>query len=232
MTAIPEQADSLSPRQRRKALRRLRNEPPVRSLLEEIGNSVSHGAGALLSVAGMIILLVKARTVSARAAAVIYGSCLILLFLMSCLYHAFPRGSGVKRLWRRFDYSSIYLLIGGTFTPMWLVSIRGTTGLVLCCAQWLVIIAGITLIAVFGPGSLRPMHQTLYMVLGWTGLVFLPRLWRGNTGFFWTLLAGGVLYTLGVIPFARKTKGAHFLWHLFVLGGAAVQWAGICRYLY
>ena len=208
------------------------NEPPRRTVLEEVGNSVTHGVGALLSIAGTVLLLLKADTGIKVFSALVYGSCLMLLFLMSCLYHAFRSGSRVKRLWRRFDYISIYLLIGGTFTPMWLVWWADHTGHLLCIAQWAVIITGVTLIGVFGPGRPKWLHMTLFIVLGWAGLIFLPRLLREQLPLFIFILAGGVVYTLGIIPFALKKKGAHFLWHFFVLFGALLHWFGIYLYVY
>ena len=155
-----------------------------------------------------------------------------MMFLMSCLYHSFRWGSGVKRLWRRFDYISIYLLIGGTFTPMWLLFWRGQTGTVLCIVQWVLILLGVTFVAIFGPGRPRVLHPVLFVVLGWVGLIFLPRMIRENMPLFLFTLAGGVIYTVGIIPFALKRKGAHFLWHFFVFFGAIVHWFGIYFFLY
>ncbi len=208
------------------------NEPPRRSVPEEVGNAVTHGVGALFSIAGTVLLLLKSDTGLKLFAAIVYGACLILMFLMSCLYHSFRWGSRVKRLWRRFDYLSIYLLIGGTFTPMWLLSWGGTAGAVLCAAQWAVILTGITLIAVFGPRRPRALHIAVYIVMGWCGLFFLPRLLREDTRLLLSTLIGGVIYTLGIIPFALKKKGAHFIWHFFVLFGAVAHWFGIYLFLY
>ena len=211
---------------------RMRNEPPRRSVLEEIGNSVTHGLGALLSVAALVLMLTHSKSSSQTIAACIYGSCLILMFSMSCLYHAWRSGSTVKRLWRRFDYSSIYLLIGGTFAPLLLSYVGGRTGLVLFIVQWCVIAVGISLIGVFGPGHLRKLHMALYILLGWSGLVFMPSMLQRSPQLFAFILGGGITYTLGIIPFARHRKGAHFLWHFFVLFGAIIQWFGIYLYLY
>ena len=105
---------------RKKKIQKL-NEPPKLTNLEEVGNAVTHGIGALLAIAGMVLLLVKSDTGLKVMASCFYGISLFFLMLMSCLYHAFKSGSTVKRLWRRFDYSSIYLLIGGTFAPLCLV---------------------------------------------------------------------------------------------------------------
>ena len=208
------------------------NEPPKRSVLEEIGNAVTHGVGTLFAVAGLVLLLVKAQTPTGVFCAVVYGICLMMMFLMSCLYHSFRWGTKVKRLWRRFDYISIYLLIGGTFTPMWLLFWGGQAGTLFCIAQWVLILLGIVFVAVFGPGRPRTLHPVLFVVLGWVGLVFLPRMVRENLPLFLFILTGGIIYTVGVIPFALKRKGAHFLWHFFVFFGAVVHWFGIYFFLH
>ncbi len=209
-----------------------RNDPPVRGLLEEIGNAITHGVGAGLSIAGFILLLLKSDTGLKIMASCFFGICLIILFLMSCLYHAFKTGLFVKKLWRRFDYSSIYLLIGGTFAPMCLVYWGDVKGIVMFCIQWALIIAGVTFIGVFGPGRFRPIHYTLYFLIGWSGLLFIPDMFRNNLPLFFTILGGGVLYTVGMIPFVKDTKGAHFIWHIFVLAGAIAHWFGIYLFVY
>lgn len=211
---------------------KVRKEPPKRSVLEEVGNAVTHGIGALAGIAALVLMLVRSDTPARLASSIVYGSCLVMMFLMSCLYHSFKWGTTVKRLWRRFDYISIYLLIGGTFTPLWLLYWGGTAGLVFCIAEWAVIITGITLIGVFGPEKARAVHMTLYVVMGWSGLVFFPKLLGDNIPLLALILGGGLMYTLGIIPFALKRKGAHFIWHFFVLFGAAAHWIGIFLYLY
>lgn len=208
------------------------NEPPKRTVLEEVGNAVVHGVGALFSIAGMILLLMRSDTGVKVLSSLVYGICLILMFLMSCLYHAFKWGTRVKRVWRRFDYCSIYLLIGGTFTPLWLLYWGGQMGTILCIAQWVIIATGVTLISVFGPGRIKWLHMTLYIVMGWAGLVFLPRMVQNDLPLFCFILGGGIIYTLGIIPFAKKAKGAHFIWHFFVLFGAIAHWLGIYLYVY
>ena len=208
------------------------NEPPKRSLLEEIGNAITHGLGAGLSIAGFVILLVYSDTGLKLMASLFYGICLKLLFLMSCLYHSFKTGLAVKRLWRRFDYSSIYLLIGGSFAPFCLVYWGDVKGIVMFSIQWGLIILGITLIGVFGPGRLRPIHFTLYFLIGWSGVLFIPGMVKDNMPLFLMTLGGGIIYTVGMIPFARKKKGMHFIWHIFVLLGAATMWLGIWLFIY
>ena len=209
-----------------------RKEPPWRPVIEEVGNAVTHGVGAVLSIAGMILMLISATTPVHVLSAAVYGGCMLLMFLMSCLYHSFKWGTTVKRIWRRFDYISIYLLIGGTFTPLWLLFWSGNMGTILCIIQWVIIVTGITLIGVFGADKVRAIHMTMYIVLGWLGLVFLPKMFTEDMALFLYVLGGGVLYTIGIIPFALKRKGAHFIWHFFVLFGAAAHWCGIFLELY
>lgn len=209
-----------------------RNEPPKLTTLEEVGNSVTHGIGAGLSIAGFILLLLRSNTALKLLASCFYGICLILLFTMSCLYHAWKSGLFVKKLWRRFDYCSIYLLIGGTFAPMCLVYWGDTKGIVMFCIQWGLILTGITFIGIFGPARLMPLHFTLYFLIGWSGLLYVPGMVRNDFWLFIMILTGGILYTVGMIPFSKDNKGMHFIWHIFVLLGAAFHWFGIYLFLY
>lgn len=223
-------------KEREKEIRRIRirelNEPPKLTILEEVGNSVTHGIGAMLAIAGMVLLLLKSDTGLKVMASCFYGISLLFLMLMSCLYHSFRSGSIVKRLWRRFDYSSIYLLIGGTFAPLYLVYWGNTLGIVLFCVQWFLIILGITIIGVFGPGRFSWIHFTLYFVIGWSGIMFFPQWVRNDITLFWMILVGGVIYTVGMIPFSRNRKYNHFIWHFFVLAGAIIHWFAIYLLVY
>lgn len=225
---------------------REKNEPPKLPVLEEIGNAVTHGVGAIIGIVFLILMIVASKTPRQYVSGIIYCLCLIVMMTMSCLYHSFKSGSRVKRLWRRFDYSSIYLLIGGTFAPLYLVllntypfelgniSFNGSTlGLVLFIIQWVVIATGITFVAIFGPGRLRWLHYPLYFILGWSGLLLVPIMIKNCIGLFWFILGGGIIYTLGMIPFVKRgRKAAHFIWHFFVLAGAIAQWIGIFIYIF
>ena len=95
-----------------------------------------------------------------------------------------------------------------------------------------VILLGVTAVAVLGPGRWRPLHYTLYFLIGWSGLMLIPDFWQNNRLLLWFILLGGIAYTLGMIPFARSTKYDHCVWHLFVLAGAALQWLGIYLCIY
>lgn len=207
--------------------------PPYRSVLEEIGNAVTHGVGSLFSIVAFILMLLQSHTAQEYVGAFVYFVGLFLMFTMSTLYHCFPYGSKVKRIFRRFDYSSIYLLIGATFAPILLCYIGGTLGILFFIVQWSIIIIGITFIAIFGPTRLKFIHFPLYILLGWSGLFFLPNMIKHNIVLFGYILSGGIVYTLGIIPFVIDKKVSHFIWHIFVMIGAFVQWLGIylCLYL-
>lgn len=208
-------------------------DPPWRNLLEEIGNAVSHGAGSLFAVVALILMCIAADTKMEYFGAAVYFVGEMLMFTISCLYHAFKHGSAVKRLFRRFDYSSIYLMIGGTFAPILLAYSRSPLAIWFFIIQWAVIATGITFIGVYGPTRLKWLHFPLYLLLGWCGVMFIPEmLTRGDYLLFGLILGGGVIYSIGVIPFALKDRVAHFIWHLFVLGGAVVQWLGIYLVIY
>lgn len=226
------QNDKAQEKEERKRRIQEQNEPPVLTVAEEVGNAVTHGLGAVLALVGMILLLLKSDTPLKVTASCFYGLSLFLMMLMSCLYHSFASGSKVKRVWRRFDYSSIYLLIGGTFAPLCLVSWGNSVGIALFCIHWTVIIVGITLIAVFGPAKWKPLHFSLYFIIGWSGLMFLPGWYTNNRPLLWMILLGGLSYTLGMIPFALHKKYSHFIWHLMVLLGAGLHWAGVYFFVY
>ena len=219
-------------RMERRELARIKNEPPRLTLGEEVFNTISHGLGAGLAVVAMVLLLARSHSGLEIMATCFYGISMVVMMLSSSIYHAMPSGSKVKRVCRRFDYTSIYLLIGGTFAPILLMYLGGTLGIVLFCVQWGIILCGVTLVFVFGPGRWRPLHFTLYFLLGWSGLLFIPTFYLHSPKLLWFILAGGLLYTLGMIPFARKGKWNHSIWHLFVLAAAVLHWMGIYTQIY
>lgn len=209
-----------------------KNNGPRRSVLEEIGNAVTHGVGALFAITATFLMLLKCDSPRDYIATVMYGLGMFLTFLSSCLYHSFKFGTGVKRLFRRFDYLCIYLLIGSTFAPITLCFAANEFGTVFFLLQWIVILAGISIMAIFGPTKFRQLHFALYVVLGWSALMFLPQMIKTNMPLFAWILGGGLLYTIGLIPFKVDKRVMHFIWHFFVLFGAVVQWVGIYLYVY
>ncbi len=204
------------------------------NLGEEIANSITHGIGAGLSVAGLTLLVVFAsiygdvwRVVSFS----IYGSTLILLYLASTLYHSFqnPR---VKRVFKIIDHAAIYLLIAGTYTPILLVNMRGAWGWTLFVVIWGLTLAGIVL-KIFFIHRFKKLSTVIYVLMGWLCIVAIKEMIATIPpgGLAW-LIAGGITYTLGVIFYVwHKLPYNHAIWHLFVLGGSICHFFAILFYV-
>jgi hemolysin III len=209
------------------------NSAPKRGVLEEVGNSITHGVGALVGVLGLVLLLMNSNSKLELTASLVYGISIVMMMLMSCLYHAFKCDTVVKRIFRRFDYIGIYLLIGGTFAPIYLIYYGNTLGVVLFCIQWLLIIIGITFISIFGPGRVKILNFILYFAIGWSGIMFIPDFIKNNINLLNFILLGGLVYTFGMIPFSmKKSKISHFIWHFCVIFGALIQYLGIIQFIY
>ena len=208
--------------------------PPKQSVGEEIANSVTHGIGALLSIAGTVILIVRAAMYGTTIHVVsfaIYGLSLILLHTSSSLYHALhaPRA---KRVFWVFDHSTIYLLIAGTYTPFLLISLSGSWGLGMMIAIWTLAIIGI-LLATLCVGRFRKTALALYLGMGWLIVLVSRELWHSVPHEALVFVAaGGASYTLGVAFYVwKRLPYSHMIWHLFVLGGSICHYFGILLYL-
>jgi hemolysin III len=213
-----------------------RNRPSYhdQSIGEEIANGITHGIGAALAVTGLVILVVFAalygdawRVVSFS----IYGATLVILYLISTLYHSFtnPRA---KRLFQIFDHCSIYLLIAGSYTPLTLTVLRGPWGWTLFGLIWGLAITGIVL-KIWFIGRFKAFSIVLYIAMGWLVVIALKPLFTlvDHALIKW-LVIGGLSYTLGVIFYAaKKMPYHHAIWHLFVLGGSISHYFGILLHL-
>lgn len=218
-----------------------RVEPPHHSILEEIGNAVSHGLGSILAVIGLVLMLIHSKNGYMKLSSIIYMASMFFMCLNSCLYHSFKWGKTVKRIWRRFDYTSIYLMICGTFAPLQLVELGrefGNLGQDLGIAYfaliWLLAIVGIIFTCTFGPERTRKLNFPLYFIIGWSALCMVPGWFMYNRNLFYYIFAGGVVYSLGMIPFGllRGKNVAHFIWHIFVIVGSIIQFLGIYLYIF
>lgn len=200
------------------------------TLGEELFNAITHGIGALLSVAGCVVLLVRCHQLGDSVAAVssaIYGTTLIILYTMSTLYHALANEK-TKAVFRVFDHVTIYLLIAGTYTPYTLACLGGALGWTLFGIVWAAAIVGI----VFSSISLRrfqKLSMICYIAMGWVILIAIKPLWQviGTLPMVF-LVIGGVLYTGGVLFYQMKeSRYMHSIWHLFVIAGSIFQYFSI-----
>jgi len=197
---------------------------------EEIANSLTHGVGLALSIAGFVVLVVLAAMRGSAwriVSCAVYGSTLICLYTASTLYHGI-RSRRLKRVLKICDHSAIYLLIAGTYTPFLLVNLRGSWGWSLFAVIWGLAMAGI-LFKVWFVEHFSILSTAVYVVMGWLALVAVkPMLLRiPLSGLFW-LLAGGVLYTAGVVFYAwKKVPYNHAIWHGFVLAGSTCHYVAV-----
>jgi hemolysin III len=204
------------------------------TLGEELVSAISHGAGTLLAAAALILMVI----VSVRAAdpwqlssAIVYGVTLLLLYLMSTLYHGL-RPNRAKGVFQVFDHCSIYLLIAGTYTPYTLVTLRGGWGWTLFAVVWAAAVLGI----VFSAVSLKRFRLfgiICYVCMGWVIIVAIRPLLRSLApGGLLLLLLGGLCYTLGILLYrAKKRRYTHAAWHLCVLAGSVLHFFSIWGYV-
>lgn len=209
-------------------------QPKQYSLVEEIMNSVTHGVGFALSIAGLVWLILRAialQDTMSLVSVIVFGSSLIVLYAASTLYHAIPCFNA-KKVLRVFDHCAIYLLIAGTYTPFLLVSLRGTLGWALFAVVWGIACVGIAFKAFF-TGRFDRASTAMYVAMGWIILVAAkPAITHIPNGALLMMLAGGLLYTSGVFFYANdRVPFNHAIWHCFVMGGSAVHFFAIIIYV-
>src|SRR6266849_6073300 len=205
----------------------------VPSFGEEIANSLSHGVGLTLAIAGTPILIIAAVRYGSAWNTVgvsVFAASMISLYLASTLYHALTHDKA-KRFFRVLDHGAIFILIAGTYTPFTLGVMRGPLGWTLLGLIWAMAVAGLTMKAVAGP-RYRWLSMVLYLSMGWLVVIAAkPVLLRVPLpGILW-LLAGGVAYTAGVGFYsAHRMRYHHFIWHLFVLAGTTCHFFAVLWY--
>lgn len=204
------------------------------TLREEISHAISHGIGAILSLAGLPILIVMAvmhGTAWHVVSFTIYGVSMLVLYMSSTLVHSFPPGR-VKHLFEIFDHSAIYVFIAGTYTPYLLTVLRGPLGWSMFGIMWGLTVLGIVF-KVFFVQRFLYLSTLLYVLMGWL-IIFA---WKPLTavypdGGIALLVIGGILYSIGAIFYVwRGFYYHHFVWHLFVLAGSIFHYFAILIYL-
>ena len=201
------------------------------SLGEEIGNAVTHGCGAIFAIVAIVLLSIFAEGALEVIAGLIYSISMLFVYTSSCLYHAFKRDTKVKRLFRIFDHSAIFVQIAGTYAPILIMLIGGSKGIIFLIIQWVVVVSAILLRVLSKQKNTIP-QVILCLILGWCGIMFIPDMYRFSIGFFWLILAGGLTYSLGIVFYGARFKYAHFVWHFFVLGGSILHYIAIFAYLF
>ncbi len=201
-------------------------------LRDEIANALTHGLGAVVALAGGSVMITLAAIFGdgwQLAAAIVFGTTLLLLYLASTLYHAIPHPVAKARL-KVFDHCAIYLLIAGTYTPFTLIGLRGPWGWALFAAIWGIALAGVVF-KLFFTGRFKLLSTIMYIAMGWLVVVAIKPLMTSVDA--WTLgwlLAGGLFYTLGTFFYHRESiPYSHAIWHLFVIMGSVCHYVAVMR---
>ncbi len=205
----------------------------IQSQFEERLNAWSHGIGALLGIAGLVLLVVFTQNTIdwSLFSVIIYGISIIVLFAASTVYHA-VKGDRRKHFFRIVDHISIYFLIAGTYTPVLLITLPDSLGWLLFWTVWGIAAFGVIL-KLFFTGRFEVFSTLLYLVMGWLIVFDFSTLAdRMDTNGLLLLFAGGLFYTVGIVFYAiHKIPYNHVIWHLFVLGGAICHFFMIFGYV-
>lgn len=200
-------------------------------------NSITHLIGAALALVGLGALLSLALLIGDWRMLLghsVFGASMVLLYSMSTLYHSF-KPSLAKRVFRKLDHVSIYLLIAGTYTPIILVGVQNQRGYNILIAVWALAIIGMVVDSAFKQRK-ELISLLIYVSMGWACLVdFGNIIAKLSPQALWWLIAGGITYTTGIIFYlldnANKLSHAHGIWHFFVMAGTACHFVCIIAYL-
>jgi hemolysin III len=203
-------------------------------ILNEVWSAITHGIGVFLSIAALVLLILKAigqANMLALGAYLVYGITLILLYLCSTLFHSlyFTRA---QRIFQIFDHCSINFLIAGTYTPYCLLTIKGSMGVMLLVSVWGLACFGM-LYHILAKKRRQWIETSLYIVMGWLCLLGVKSL-EANLGVDGVLLLflGGVSFTIGALIYSiHGVKYLHVIWHLFVLLGTILMYFSIYFYI-
>ncbi|HSF79080.1 MAG TPA: hemolysin III family protein [Steroidobacteraceae bacterium] len=200
---------------------------------EEVANSVSHGLGFVLAVAGAPLLIataIRRGTLADVVAVSVFAASMALLYLSSTIYHALPPGR-TKNAFHVLDHAAIYLLIAGTYTPFTLGVLKGGWGWTLFGLVWGLAALGV-LLKVFAGIRWHGISTAVYVGMGWLIIIAAKPLWESLplAGLAW-LFAGGIAYTSGVYFYLKKNmRYGHLVWHLFVVAGTGCHFVAILHY--
>lgn len=201
------------------------------TLGEEICNSVIHGLGIALSVAGLAVLAgfsARYGDVWTIVSTAIFGVSMILLYTASTLYHAIPYPNA-KKILKKFDHIAIYYLIAGSYTPFLLVNMRGAIGWSIFGVIWSLALIGTVLKLVTSGSGTKIWSISLYLIMGWMIVFASKELFaKISTTAVVFLILGGLFYTLGVAFYVWKSKKyTHAIWHFMVLAGTIMHFFAI-----
>ena len=206
---------------------------------EEVANAVTHGVMSFLTLLALPFAAIWAylhepqQSILAAVSVSIFVVSIFLMFLASTLYHSMNPQSRHKEIFHILDHIFIYVAIAGSYTPVALTVIGGWQGVLIAVVQWVMVLFGIFYKSL-SKRSIPAVSLTIYLVMGWTIVFFLPLFIRqASTALLWLIAVGGVLYTLGAWFYARKGfRYHHMVWHLLINLAVVAHFIGIVFYLY
>lgn len=206
---------------------------PKYSLAEELINSISHGLGGIFSIVALVLMLVKANTALEYVTVSIFGTTMIVLYVISCIYHALsPRLTG-KKVLRVLDHCNVFLLVFGTYIPVALLGIGGALGWWMFAFVAVITTVGIVFSAI-NIDKFQVLEVVCHLLNGWSILIGVPELFEHmQFGGVLLLFLGGVAYSVGAILYGigAKKKYIHSVFHFFCIAGTVLQWLSIYLYL-
>ena len=229
-------ADKLAKKQERIEAKRLEYVTRKKrySTGEEIFNSIASGVGAGLAIAATVLLILRAifsSPVGMKPYYVtgvsVFGGTLILMYLISTLYHALAP-IGAKKVFAILDHCSVYIFVAGTYTPFCLGAFNGAMGWILFGIIWALAVIGVTLYAVYG-SHMRIASAITYFFMGWMIIFLIKPVSAALPSLsLLFLVLGGVVYTAGIFFYAMKSmKWFHSIWHLFVIAGSVLHFFAV-----
>jgi hemolysin III len=206
------------------------------SVRVELANALTHGVGFVGSLIGLPVLVLAAAGRGERSALVgasVFGAALVALYAASTLYHAVSHPT-LKQQLRVLDHAAIYLLIAGTYTPFTLGALRGRWGWTLFGIVWTLAALGVLFKVLFGSGAMAKLSTAVYVAMGWVVIIAIkPLMAAMDSAGLLLLIAGGLLYTGGVVFYVDKRRAwSHPVWHLFVMGGSVCHYFAVLFYAF
>ena len=206
---------------------------PKYTLGEELVNAISHGVGAGLAIAALVLLIIRANSAIGVVTGVVYASIMIILYIISCIYHALsPKLTG-KKVFRVLDHCNVLLMVAGTYTPICLSMLGGSLGWIVFGIVWAVTIVAIVFNCI-DIDKYKKLCIALNLVIGWAALLIIkPLIESCPLNGLILLIAGGIVYSVGAVLYGlgKKRRYMHSVFHFFVIGASVLHFFMIYLYV-